>query len=86
MLKIYGSRLCPDCVACLADLDRAEVPYEYLDFGENLQNLKDFLALRDSLPIFKEVKENRKIGIPCILREDGSVALEWGPYVSQDET
>lgn len=86
MLKIYGSRLCPDCLECLVELDKAGVAYEYLDFGENLRNLKEFLTLRDTRQVFASVKQNGKIGIPCILREDGSVTLDWSEYVSQDGT
>jgi glutaredoxin-related protein len=81
MLKIYGSMMCPDCVACREDLDRAGVAYEYLDFSDSLLNLKEFLKLRQ-LPEFDQVKENGSIGIPCILREDGSVTLDWSEYVS----
>lgn len=81
MLKIYGSMLCPDCVQCRVDLDQAGVAYEYLDFSESLLYLKEFLALRDSNPIFRELKEAGKIGIPCILREDGTVTLDWAEFM-----
>lgn len=84
MLKIYGSMLCPDCVQIRKDLDAAGVEYEYLDFSESLLHLKEFLKLRE-LPVFAEVKEHGGIGIPCILREDGSVTLSWSEYVSQAE-
>lgn len=81
MLKIYGSMLCPDCVACTQELDKAGVEYEYLDFGESLLHLKEFLKLRE-LPDFDEARKNGSIGIPCILREDGSVTLDWSEYVT----
>lgn len=77
MLKIYGSMLCKDCVACRADLDSAGISYEYLDFSENLANLKEFMAMRDKYPIFAEAKEEGNIGIPCIVKEDGTVVLDW---------
>ncbi|MBQ7801153.1 MAG: glutaredoxin [Oscillospiraceae bacterium] len=80
MLKIYGSMLCPDCVRCREDLDRAGVPYEFLDFGEALSNLKEFLVLRDGDPLFDAVREKGSIGIPCILREDGSITLQWDEF------
>lgn len=83
MLTIYGSMMCPDCVECRKDLDAAGVVYEYLDFAEDLRNLKAFLALRDNEPVFASVKAEGKIGIPCILQEDGSVTLDWSAYVSQ---
>lgn len=81
MLKIYGSMLCPDCVQCRKDLDRAEVAYEYLDFSENLQNLKEFLKLRDENSLFDSMKAAGKIGIPCIVKEDGTITLDWAEYL-----
>jgi len=84
MLKIYGSMLCPDCVECRQDLDRAGVEYTYLDFSESLLHLKEFLSLRED-PIFAEIKAAGGIGIPCIVREDGSITLDWDEYVSQAE-
>lgn len=77
MLQIYGSRLCPDCVRCIDDLTKADVPFEYHDFAEDLRALKVFLTLRDTDPVFEEARAAGKIGIPCIVREDGSVTLEW---------
>ena len=77
MLKIYGSMLCPDCVQCREDLDKAGVEYEFLDFGESLKNLKEFLKLRDGNPMFDPVRAEGKIGIPCLLHEDGSLSLSW---------
>ena len=75
--------MCPDCVACRKDLDEAGIAYEYLDFAEDLRNLKAFLALRDQETAFEQVRAEGKIGIPCILREDGSVTLDWSEYVGQ---
>ena len=81
MLKIYGSMMCPDCVQCRKDLDQAGVKYEYLDFGDSLWNLKVFLQLRDTEQVFAELKSEGKIGIPCIVREDGSVTLSWEDFM-----
>jgi len=81
MLKIYGSMLCPDCQNCRADLDKKQIPYEYLDFGRDLKALKEFLALRDGSPLFDEAREKGSIGIPCIVREDGSVTLSWDEFL-----
>ena len=76
-MTIYGSMLCPDCVQCRKDLDEAGVAYEYRDFAEDLRNLKAFLELRDPEEIFQSVKQDGKIGIPCIVNEDGFVTLTW---------
>ena len=81
MLQIYGSMLCPDCVKCREDLYRAGVEYEFLDFAENLKNLKAFLAIRDGNPLFDDIRKEGKIGIPCFLEEDGTVTLDWEKYM-----
>lgn len=81
MLKIYGSMLCKDCVACVQDLEKAGVAFEFLDFSQELVNLKTFLAIRDGSPLFAEVKAAGGIGIPCILEEDGAVSLDWEKYL-----
>lgn len=81
MLKIYGSMMCPDCVKCREELDRAGVEYEYLDFADSLLNLKEFLAIRDGNPLFDEVRRKGSIGIPCIVRDDGNVTLDWEEYM-----
>ena len=77
MLKIYGSMLCKDCVQCREDLDKAGVSYEYLDFADDLKNLKEFLAIRESDPQFDEVRERGGVGIPCIVTDDGKILLDW---------
>lgn len=77
MITIYGSMLCKDCVQCRQDLDRAGVAYTYLDFAEDLQSLKTFLSIRDRSPLFEEVRQKGGIGIPCIVKEDGTVTLDW---------
>ena len=80
MLKIYGSMQCPDCVQCCADLDKAGVAYEYLDFSDSLLNLKEFLVLRENR-LFDEIRAAGKIGIPCIVKEDGSLTLNWEEFM-----
>lgn len=81
MLIIYGYDQCPDCIQCKADLDKAAVTYEYRSIAENLLFLKEFLVIRDKEAVFAPVREAGKIGIPCILEEDGSVRLEWDQYL-----
>ncbi len=76
-MTIYGSMLCPDCVRCREALDKAGIEYTFLDFGEDLRNLKAFLRIRDGNPLFDIPRREGKIGIPCIVAEDGSVRLDW---------
>ena len=81
MLKIYGSMLCPDCVRCREELDKAGVEYQYFDFAEDLRSLKEFLKLRDGESVYDQVREAGSIGIPTILMPDGSVTLTWEQFL-----
>ena len=81
MLKIYGSKLCPDCVNCCRELTDAKVEFEYCDFADNLAHLKEFLKLRDGSDLFDEIRGAGKIGIPCILRVDGTITLDWNEFL-----
>ena len=80
MLKIYGSPLCPDCVICREELDRAGVAYVYMDITGNLLFLKKFLKLRED-PFFAAVREKGQIGIPCIMREDDTMTFDWKEFL-----
>lgn len=81
MLKVYGMKICPDTVECCEALTRAGVEYEFVDFAEKTANLKAFLKLRDSSPLFDSVRQEGGIGIPCIQREDGSITFDWEEFM-----
>ena len=74
MIKIYVMESCPDCTEVKA-LYGNHPEYELIDIGRQARNLKEFLALRDHHPEFEKVRERGNIGIPCFVREDGSVAI-----------
>ena len=76
-MLIYGSMLCPDCVQCCKDLDEAGNAYTFCDFADDLAHLKAFLKIRETEPVFDEIKREGKIGIPCLVREDGTISLSW---------
>ena len=58
MYQIYGTMLCKDCVACVDALKATGVAFAFHDIGNDLDNLKVFLRLRDQSPLFDEVKSN----------------------------
>ena len=76
-MRIYGTMQCPDCVACCKDLEMQKVDFTFCEFADDLKFLKEFLKIRDAEPIFDAVKQGGKIGIPCILHDDGTVSLTW---------
>lgn len=74
-MKFYGAHICPNCEEAQALLDEKKIPYVYINITETTANLKEFLKIRDTNSVFLEVKENNKIGIPCFVKEDGTVTL-----------
>ncbi len=82
-LTVYSSPLCPDCRECKANFDAHGIEYELIDIGESMKNLKAFLKLRDSSPVFDPCREGGFVGIPAIVREDGSVTLDWESVLSE---
>ncbi len=83
MLKVYGSKLCPDCVALEKAFKAENIEYEYHDITGDLRELKAFLALRDSHPKFAKAKEKGLIGIPIIQLDDGSLTFKWQDFLSK---
>lgn len=75
MIQVYVMQTCPDCTQVkekLADDTR----FEIIDLGVHVRHLKKFLALRDSHPAFREIRERGLIGIPCFVFEDGSISFD----------
>lgn len=81
MLTIYGSMLCKDCVQCRKELDQAGIAYDFWDITQDLRHLKAFLKLRESNSLFNQACQDGQIGIPCIVRQDGSLTLDWEEFL-----
>ena len=77
-MKLFGSLLCPDCPPVIKMLKNRGVDFEFVNINESMENLKSFLALRDNRFEFNEIKSDGKIGIPCMVLEDGKVIFEDG--------
>jgi glutaredoxin-related protein len=78
MIKVYGSDICIDCRELKEELKKRNITMDFISITENTQNMKEFLLLRDHDSAFEEVrqKEGGAIGIPCFVREDGTVTLD----------
>lgn len=83
MVIIYGSRLCPDCVAVEKAFAEKGQAYEYRDITENLSYLKEFLAIRDGSPLFDAARAHKGIGIPCIVDEAGQLELDAEQFLAK---
>lgn len=76
MNKFYGSHLCPDCVEAFEYLDGISYKYEFIEITESMENLKEFLSLRDKRKEFKLAKDEGHAGIPAILTQDNRLIVE----------
>ena len=79
MTRIYVMESCPDCTQT-KQLYKDNKEYELIDIGQQARSLKEFLALRDSHPAFAKVRERGSIGIPCFVKEDGTVIISLKHY------
>ena len=70
---------CPDCVEVKARY-KDDPGYELVDIGQQARSLKEFLVLRDNHLAFAKVRERGNIGIPCFVKEDGSVIISLKHY------
>lgn len=52
-------------------LSNKNIDFLYLDITENMLNIKKFLKYRDSAPEFEEIKKAGRVGLPCIVINDG---------------
>lgn len=52
-------------------LSNEGIKYLYLDISENMLNLKTFLKYRDSAPAFEDIKKSGRVGLPCLVINDG---------------
>ena len=82
---MYGTKACPDCVEAEEILKEKGIQYLYMEYSDNIGYLKRFLTLRDTNPIFDEVKENHWVGVPCFQFQDGSLSLDIDEVVKRAE-
>lgn len=75
MIKVYGMPTCPDCAYVHVQIKDRTGEFEYINIGEDVQYLKEFVRLRDKEAAFDECRENGYLGIPCFVREDGFVTV-----------
>ncbi len=75
-VTVVGSHLCPDTLYALNELVKAGVEIDFKNMSGALADLKVYLALRDSEPMYEKVKAGGGIGIPCFILEDGTKTMD----------
>ncbi|MCR5603368.1 MAG: glutaredoxin-related protein [Lachnospiraceae bacterium] len=76
MIKIYGMHTCPYCDYVHEQIKGRENEFQYINIGENIRNMSEFIRLRDSSPVFDHSKEIKDVGIPAFVFEDGRISLD----------
>lgn len=50
--------------------------FEFHDISASLDNLKEYLELREKSPLYVPVKAEGRIGIPCFITEDETETMD----------
>lgn len=74
MIKMYVMKTCPYCEYVEKQVEDND-QFKIIDIGAHVKNLKEFLDLREHNSAFDEAKKIGDVGIPCYVREDGTVTL-----------
>ena len=70
-IVFYGTPTCSDCPPAKAVLEENNIKFLFVDVCESVGKLKMFLKLRDTEDAFQEVREQHKVGVPCIVNRQG---------------
>lgn len=74
-MKLYGSHLCKNCPPAIEYLTEKKVDYIFLDISNSLVALKGLLSYRDKCEEFNSIKENGKVGIPCLIDDEDNIYI-----------
>ena len=74
-ITVIGSHLCPDTLYDLNRLSGAGAEIDFKDILSCHAVLQDYLEIRESSPLYEEIRGTRRLGIPCFVREDGTMTL-----------
>ena len=75
-VTVVGSHLCPDTLYALNKLTEAGIEMDFKNLSASLPDLKVYLGLRDTEPMYEKVKAGGGIGIPCFILEDGTNTMD----------
>ena len=58
-------------------LEKRGVTVDFRDIDADIATLKEFLTLRDTEDVFAPVRARHGVGVPCVIKEDGTLTLDW---------
>ena len=80
---LFGSKHWQGCGFMNEFLSENGINYSYLDITESIFNLKTFLKYRDNKPEFDEIKKDKRVGIPCIMINNGEKFIFEKPSINE---
>lgn len=75
-VTVIGSHLCPDTLEALHQLTAAGAEVDFKDLLSCHADLKAYLNLRENHEAYAEVRGTERLGIPCMICEDGTVTMD----------
>lgn len=75
-MKVYGAPICIDCRNYKAIQAARGFEAEYIDITESTANLREFLLIRDTAPLYAPQREHGGIGIPLFVNDDGRMTFD----------
>ena len=75
-ITVLGSHLCPDTLYAVNQLAAAGVDTKYLDILSCYADLRMYLHIRETSPLYESIRGTDRLGVPLFIREDGSMTLE----------
>ncbi|HJC66645.1 MAG TPA: glutaredoxin [Candidatus Enterocloster excrementigallinarum] len=77
-ITVMGSHLCPDTIYAVNKLVEAGFKVTYKDILSCHSDLREYLMMRDTSPMYEEIRGTETLGVPCFIREDGTKTLDLG--------
>ena len=74
-VTVIGSHLCPDTLYALNQLTASGAEADFQDILSCQDALKTYLNIRETSDLYAQIRGTQRLGIPCFVREDGSMTL-----------
>lgn len=75
-VTVIGSHLCPDTLYALNCLTAAGVEASFQDILSCHAALQTYLHVRETSELYADIRGTQRLGVPCFVREDGTMTLE----------
>lgn len=73
---VIGTHLCADTTYALCKLKERKAEVVFKNISASIADLKEYLAVRESSPLYDEVKKEGILGVPYFELEDGTKTLD----------